>query len=173
MTASTQSADHSEIIRLAAEHDLEVDPESLQITDLGLDLRVAIVRADRGEHWLLRLPRRPDVLERAATERRLLPMIGPNLTVAVPDGPVTGPRPPALTLAADLSPQWCVDMASPTYAASLGEFIAQLHSIDTEQARTTGIDHHEPAEARAPWAQDIDRVADAFDVAPALLERWR
>src|SRR5699024_5016214 len=45
--------------------------------------------------------------------------------------------------------------------------------IDTEQARTTGIDHHEPAEARAQWAQDIDRVADAFDVAPALLERWR
>src|SRR5690625_7990591 len=83
------------------------------------------------------------------------------------------PGEPALTLAADLSPQWHVDMASPTYSASLGEFIAQLHSIDTEQARTTGIDHHEPAAARAQWAQDIDRVADAFDVAPALLERWR
>lgn len=182
MTASTQSADHSEIIRLAAEHDLEVDPESLQITDLGLDFRVAIVRVDGGERWVLRIPRRPDVLERAATEGRLLSMIGPKLTVAVPDWQVHSPRliaypllpgEPALTLAADLSPQWHVDMASPTYSASLGEFIAQLHSIDTEQARTTGIDHHEPAAARAQWAQDIDRVADAFDVAPALLERWR
>lgn len=182
MSSSTQTADHSEIIRLAAEHDLEVDPDSLQVTDIGLDFRVAIVSVGGGERWVLRIPRRPDVLDRADTEGRLLSMIGPKLTVAVPDWQVHSrtliaypllPGEPALTLAADLTPQWHVDMASTTFSATLGEFIAQLHSIDTEQARTTGIDHHEPPEVRAQWTRDIDRVAEAFDVAPALLERWR
>jgi len=182
MTSSTQTADHSAIARLAAEHDLDVDPASLQVNEIGLDFRVAIARAAGGERWVLRIPRRPDVLARADIEGRLLSLIRPQLTVAVPDWQIHSheliaypllPGEPALTLDDDGSPQWHVDMSSTTYSATLGEFIAQLHSIDAEQARSTGIERHQPEEVRQQWSQDIDRVADAFQVAPALLERWR
>src|SRR5690625_3076284 len=149
-TSSTQTADHSAIARLAAEHDLDVDPASLQVNEIGLDFRVAIARAAGGERWVLRIPRRPDVLARADIEGRLLSLIGPQLTVAVPDWQIHSheliaypllPGEPALTLDDDGSPQWHVDMSSTTYSATLGEFIAQLHSIDAEQARSPRIVH--------------------------------
>lgn len=179
--AMTAPADRSAILSLAARHDLDLDPEDLRVIEAGLDFRVAIGRAADGQRWVLRMPRRPDVLDRAEVEGRLLELVAPRLSIAVPDWRIRSaeliaypllPGEPGLTLAEDGTPQWHVDVSSTTYSAMLGQVIAQLHAIDVEEARATGVEVRSPQESRQQWRDDIARVADAFEVSPALLERW-
>ena len=67
----------------------------------------------------------------------------PQLDVAVPDWRISSPEliaypllpgTPGLSEETDGSVTWHVDIASPAYAASLGEVVAQLHAIDAAEA---------------------------------------
>ncbi|MGO1258730.1 MAG: hypothetical protein ACTMII_07250 [Brachybacterium sp.] len=84
-TAAVPPADLDALLELGSAHGLDLDGSTLHTEEIGLDFRVAIARAADGKHWVLRIPRRPDVLERAAVEGRLLKMVGPHLGIAVPD----------------------------------------------------------------------------------------
>ena len=169
------------LLDLAARHGLDLDGGTLRTEEIGLDFRVAFARAHDGGDWVLRLPRRSDVLERAAVEGRLLAMLAPHLDVAVPDWRISTseliaypllPGRPGLTVAADGEVSWHVDMASTVYARSLGSVVAQLHAVDAEAAAATGIEVRSPAQVREAWRQDLARVGAEFEIAPALRERW-
>lgn len=187
MTSFNPPSEPAGILALARRHDLELDPDSLEIEELGLDFRVAIgttaatASSPEPTRWVLRIPRRDDVLSRAEVEARALAWIGPQLGIAVPDWRIHSPEliaypllpgRPALTLDDSGTPHWHVDMSSRVYAASLGDFLAQLHGLDAEHARSLGLEHRDPAQVRERWREDIDRVAAEFTVAPRLLERW-
>lgn len=77
--------DHAAIAELAASNGLDIIPETITMNELGLDFRVAIAEANDGNHWVLRIPRRPDVMPRAEVEGRLLQHVNPLVDVAVPD----------------------------------------------------------------------------------------
>lgn len=173
--------DLEELLTLAAEHGLDLDGGSLRTEEIGLDFRVAIAHGADGEDWVLRIPRRPEVLGRAAVEGRLLTFLAPHLDVAVPEWRIVSdtliaypllPGAPGLSLEADGSVTWHVDMASADYAASLGRTVAQLHAVDAAAAAVTGIDVRSPGEVRASWRRDLDRVAAEFTIAPGLSTRW-
>lgn len=182
------STDDPQILRLAAEHGLDLDPRSLAVNEMGLDFRVALattasttVVADAGQRWVLRIPRRPDAMDRADQEGRLLTAIRPRLDAAVPDWRVHTadliaypalPGAPGLTLDEAGGPVWHLDIASERYSRSLGAFLAQLHAIDPAEATGAGVGLHSPDEVRERWRRDLEQVADGFRVAPALTERW-
>lgn len=177
----TPPADLEELLALAAAHGLDLEGSSLRTEEMGLDFRVALARAADGRQWVLRIPRRPDVLERAEVEGRLLAMVAPHLGIAVPDWRIVTPEliaypllpgTPALSLAADGAVTWHVDMSSPVYAASLGDAVAQLHAVDPDEAAATGIEVRSPAQVREQWHRDLARVSQEFEIAPALRERW-
>jgi macrolide phosphotransferase len=179
--APESPADLDALLELGAAHGLDLDGATLRTEEIGLDFRVAIARAADGQDWVLRIPRRPDVLDRAAVEGRLLAMVAPHLDVAVPDWRVSTseliaypllPGTPGLTVGADGEVTWHVDMASPVYAASLGTAAAQLHAVDPEAAAATGIEVRSPSEVREGWDRDLARVAAEFEIAPSLRERW-
>ena len=124
------------IIRLAAAHDLALDEASISVNELGLDFRVAIAETLDGEAWVLRIPRRHDVIARAEIEARLLQAVAPHLSAAVPDWRIHTdeliaypllPGKPGLTLDGAGAPVWHFDVASLTYAESLGDLLAELH----------------------------------------------
>lgn len=178
---ATPPSDAAGITALAARHGLDVDPASVRVEELGLDFRVAFARAADGEDWVLRIPRRPDVLARAEVEARLLRMVGPRLDVAVPDWRVHTPELiaypllpglPGLEMTAAGEVEWRVDMTSTVYAASLGDVVAQLHGLDPAEAEATGIDVRTPEQVREFWRRDLERVAAEFRIAPELRERW-
>ena len=54
------------LVALAAAHDLDIEPATLTTTEFGLDFRVVFARTRAGEDWVLRIPRRPEVMDRAA-----------------------------------------------------------------------------------------------------------
>lgn len=181
MTTPIPPADVDALLALAAAHGLDLEAPSLRTEEMGLDFRVALARATDGQEWVLRIPRRPDVLARAEVEGRLLKMVAPHLDVAVPDWRIVTPQliaypllpgAPALSVAADGAVTWHVDVASPVYAASLGDAVAQLHAVDPGEAAATGIEVRSPAQVREQWRRDLTRVSREFEIAPALRERW-
>lgn len=177
------------ILDLAADHGLDLDPSSVAVNEMGLDFRVALATtasatavSAAGQRWVLRIPRRPDAMDRAGTEGRLLTVIRPRLDTAVPDWRIHTagliaypalPGEPGLTLDESGAPVWHLDIASEPYARSLGAFLAQLHAVDPAEAAGAGIVLQTPDEVRARWARDIERVAAEFTVAPALADRWQ
>lgn len=179
--APVPPADLDELLALASAHGLDLGGATLRTEEIGLDFRVAMARARDGQDWVLRIPRRPDVLDRAAVEGRLLAVVAPHLEVAVPDWRISTseliaypllPGTPGLTVSADGEVTWNVDMASTVYAASLGTAAAQLQAVDPEAAAATGIEVRSPAEVREAWGRDLSRVAGEFEIAPSLRERW-
>lgn len=181
MTASPNELPAA-IGRLATDHDLELDESTIEINELGLDFRVAIARTPSGDPWVLRIPRRDDVLERADVEGRLLRMVAPHLAVEVPDWRIETPEliaypllpgEPGLDLDEQGEPQWHVDVSADAFATSLGEFLAQLHGIDTADVESTGIESQQPAEVREAWRTDIAKVVAGFEVAEDLMARWQ
>lgn len=179
--APAPPSDLDALLALASAHGLALDGTTLRTEEIGLDFRVAIASATDGDDWVLRIPRRPDVLQRAAVEQELLAMVGPRLDIAVPDWRISTaeliaypllPGTPGLSLAADGTVTWQVEMSSTVYAASLGTAVAHLHALDADAAAATGIEVRSPDRVREAWRADLDRVAAAFEISPALRTRW-
>lgn len=171
----------ADILDLAAGHGLSLQPESLRINEMGLDFRVALARTDTGEDWVLRIPRRPEVMDRAAPEGKVLQLVAPRLSAAVPGWRIHSasliaypllPGEPGLELDEDGAPVWKVDTSSPAFAESLGDLLAELHGTPLDDAAATGVEVHSPAGLRQAWRDDIERVAREFTVAGHLLDRW-
>lgn len=169
------------ITRLAEAHGLALDESSIELNEMGLDFRVAIARTIQGDPWVLRMPRRSDVLQRAAVEGRLLRMVAPHLSVAVPDWRIQTaeltaypllPGEPGLELTEAGEPEWYVEVSSLAFANSLGDLLAELHSVDAAAAQATGIECRDPDEVRESWHADIAKVSAEFNVAPHLTDRW-
>lgn len=177
----TDRSQTTSIHQLAKSHGLHIAPESITINELGLDFQVAIAEAVDGQSWVLRIPRRPDVTDRAVVEGRFLRTIAPHLSVEVPDWQIHTaeliaypllPGEPGLTINEQGQPQWHFDLESTEYAHSLADFLAELHSVDPAIVRPSGVDEFSPAEVRQRKRDDIARVVAEFDVAQSLRERW-
>lgn len=175
------ATEYVSITNLAAAHDLAIVPETITLVDVGLDFQVALAETTKGEPWVLRIPRRPDVTSRAAVEGRFLRCIAPRLEVAVPDWRIHTdqliaypllPGEPGLTVDPQGQPTWHFDTSSLRYARSLGEVLAELHRINPEEVRSTGIEILSAAEVRQRKREDIATVQSEFMVAPELQERW-
>lgn len=181
MSAAQPPDDLDDLLALAGTHGLDLEGSSLRTEEMGLDFRVAIARARDGRDWVMRIPRRADVLSRADIEGKVLDLVAPQLDVAVPDWRISSPEliaypllpgTPGLSVETDGSVTWHVDIASPAYAASLGEVVAQLHAIDAAEAAATGIEVRSPAQEREDWQRDLGRVSAEFEISPALWGRW-
>src|SRR5699024_623859 len=85
-------ADLEQLLALAADHGLDLLGDSLRTEEIGLDFRVAFARARDGQDWVLRIPRRVEVLARAAIEGRLLAHLAPHLDIAIPDWRISTER---------------------------------------------------------------------------------
>ncbi|ATB47576.1 macrolide 2'-phosphotransferase [Corallococcus macrosporus] len=174
--------DATQILELAASHGLKLKPDTLSVNEAGLDYRVVMARDLEDTLWVLRIPRREDVSAKLADEKKILDFIGPRLGVAVPNWHIAQrdliaypalPGRPGLTLnPTSGEPVWHFDRESRDYARQFGQLLARMHAIDVEEVRRAGLVVETPEQVRATWASDLARVRQAFDIAPALTERW-
>jgi macrolide phosphotransferase len=178
----TSSMDDSQVRALAASHGLEiVGPVS--INELGLDFRVISVATTDGTPWILRVPRRPDVLKKIEKEARTLSFLKERLPFAVPDWRVVTSTLVAYPMLTDTTAivvdaasgtsEWKIDQGSTVFASSFASALAALHALPIEAAGAAGIQVRTPEEARKAVADDIARVRQAFDVSEALVRRWQ
>lgn len=82
----------TEIVGLARSQGLTVHSENAQLNETGMDFQVVFAKDDTGMQWVLRKPRRSDVVERASAEGITLAFLRANLTADVPDWRIHTPE---------------------------------------------------------------------------------
>jgi macrolide phosphotransferase len=179
VTTGIPTPEKGDIVATARRHGLAV-AGNIEVIEVGLDFRAAFATDEAGTAWVLRLPRRPDVLPRAENEARALGLLKGRLPVEVPDWRVATPEliayprlpgTPAVTIdPATMAPTWHIDRGSSAFVASLARTLAALHGIDPAEAAAAGLKVSSPAEARRALAADLDRVKREVGVGESL---WR
>lgn len=168
---------------LARKHGLEILPDRIVFEEVGLDFQVAFASTADGTQWVLRIPRRSDVIEKSRAESRILALVRQHLPVQVPDWRIHSDELtaypllsgiPGVTLDAQTGElRWNFDRNSANFAITLAEAIAALHAIDHEEARAAGLNVLSPDEVRAETQANMDTVKGEFDVADGLWRRWQ
>lgn len=165
-----------QLMAAAAREGLRLTAHTLDT--MGLDFLVAHARDASGVRWIVRSPRRADVVAAAAHEARVLAVVR-ALPVAVPEWRVHAPDviayrrldgTPAVTLDGG-APVWnIIDPAapSPVFVASVADAIAALQALAPDGIRSQTLD-----EERATVANAFDVARPLLDPPDALWARWQ
>lgn len=178
---STSASESDPVSALALRHGLELSA-NLDINELGLDFRVVMASDRSGTPWVLRIPRRADVIKKIHRESRTLELLKKQVPFAVPDWRIVSgelvayPRlnePTAIHLDASSGEViWNIDRNSDAFVASLGSALAALHQIPVQQAVVAGLKNSSPEDLRRQVARDIEVVNNSFSIDPSLKQRW-
>lgn len=173
------------VIEIAKDNGLDILADSLTFNESGLDFLVVFAEDAKGEEWVLRFPRREDVMASTQKEKRTLDLVREQLTVEAPnwliynDSLIAYNRLTGLP-AATVDPEaqayvWVLDEKNvPTvFNETLAEALVSLHRIDHEEARTAGLPVETPEETRQNMAKRMEKVKEKFHVDPILWQRWQ
>ncbi len=174
-----------EVLELAHKHNLTIQEGSLQFNESGLDFQVVLATDTNGERWILRLPRRPDVLTSVDKEKRTLELIAPLLCVEVPRWTICTDEliayralngVPIGTIDSEAKAYvWEIDAANPPdqFHESLAKGIASLHRVSIAAAQAIGLPIETAEAARVVMQQRMDAVKNEFGVGEQLWNRWQ
>lgn len=184
MTGSFRSlATIDELLAAARREGLELATDGATLDTMGLDFVVVHARDASGTPWIVRSPRRQDVVEATRREARVLALVAPALMpVAVPAWRVHAadiiayPRiagTPAITVA-DGVPTWhVIDPAalSPVFVDSVARTIAALQAIASDGSATVRVTSI--AEERAALARTLETARGILEPSDAIWTRWQ
>jgi macrolide phosphotransferase len=173
------------VLAAAKREGLLLDAATAKVSEAGLDFYAVFARDDQGTEWVVRSPRRAEVVERARHEARVLAFVRPRLPVAVPDWrihtddliayPKLGGSP-----AGEIDPEamayvWKVDPQAlkPAFFASTGKALAALHGASLEDVAKAGFAVPDMAGVRAKVASQMEQVRREIGVPDVLWKRWQ
>jgi macrolide phosphotransferase len=175
----------NDLLAIAREHGLRLTPERQELDETGADFIVMHAVDEQGVPWVVRAPRRADVLARAATERRALELVRARLPVAVPEWRVFTPQliayprlhgnPAAVVDMTAGGYVWRFDETAPptAFLDALGDGLAALHRVEHADATAAGLPVRSPAAVRAMFADRMDRSRAVLDVPEIVWRRWQ
>ncbi|MCM3337474.1 macrolide 2'-phosphotransferase [Paenibacillus sp. MER TA 81-3] len=173
-----------EIVTTANYNGLRINANQVELNESGMDFLVAFATDDAGEPWVLRKPRRSDVLERAENEHKVLQLVREQLPIEVPDWRIFTPELIAYPLLrgkpiAMVDPggggylwQFEQEALSDVFFDSFAGALAALHRTDQDTAAKAGVRIKSPQEARAEFSKNIDEIKGSFTIPKILQERW-
>lgn len=173
----------AELLARARRHGLVLEAASEAIENTGLDFVVAHGTDAAGAPWIVRAPRRADVVAAASVEARVLALVGEQLPVAVPDWRVHAPEVIAYPRIAGVpavavtpaGPQWnIIDPAapSPVFVESMAHVLAALQAIAPTSAASQGVPTWTLAATRAKLAAAMTATREALQPSPRMWARW-
>lgn len=176
---------NEQVIDIANHHGLKIQAESLKSNESGLDFQVVFAKDLEGERWVLRFPRREDVLPKAKKEKQILDLIEPRVLVQVPVWEVFSDELIAYRLLEGI-PTGTIDTDAEVYVWEIDEkdvpdmfhdtlarALVSLHQIDHEEARKSGLSVLAPEELKSSMKERMEKVKTAFGVDEALWSRWQ
>lgn len=179
-----------EVLELADKHGLRLQADSLQFNESGLDFQVVLAADAEGERWILRFPRREDVLPSVAHEKRILELIAPLVTVEVPVWIVATNELIAYKALSGV-PAGTIDIEAKCYLWAIDEKnvpdqfhetlvhetlargLVSLHRVSLAKAHAAGLSIPIAEEVRAAMKQRMDVVRSEFEVGRELWDRWQ
>lgn len=180
------SKDMKQVIEIAKKHNLILKEETMQFNESGLDFQVIFALDESGIDWVLRLPRREDVMPRTRVEKQALDLVNkyvksfqaPNWIIYTNEliayKKLDGV--PAGTIDHNIGNYvWEIDINNvpPSFHMSLGRVLAELHSIPNDKATEFGLIVQTPEEARKSMKQRMNNVKTKFGVGEKLWNRWQ
>ncbi|HEY0132604.1 MAG TPA: phosphotransferase [Nannocystis sp.] len=174
----------AELLAAAAGEGLRLSTSAADFDDTGLDFRVVEAVDRDGTTWIVRTPRRADVVAAARVEARALQLVRPRLPVAVPDwrihsdAVIAYPRlagAPAVTMTT-AGPRWqVVDPAAPceTFLADYAAALAALQAVPVAEVAAAGVPVRSRDLVRARVRGDLEVTRDALAPTPAVWRRWQ
>ena len=175
-----------QVIEIAKKHNLILKEETMQFNESGLDFQVVFALDESGIDWVLRLPRREDVMPRTRVEKQALDLVNqcvksfqvPNWIIYTDEliayKKLDGV--PAGTIDHNIGNYvWEIDINNvpPSFHMSLGRVLAELHSIPNDKAKEFGLIVQTPEEARKSMKQRMNNVKTKFGVGEKLWNRWQ
>lgn len=175
-----------EVMEIAERHGLKLKENTLVFNESGLDFQVVFaIDLDENE-WVLRLPRREDVMPRTKVEKQALDLVNQYITTfQAPNWSVYTDEliaykklngVPAGTIDHEIQNYvWEIDEKNvpDNFHQTLGKALVALHSIPKDKAMEAGLLVHTAEEARQSMKERMDAVKAKFGVGEALWNRWQ
>lgn len=150
------------VLRLVRAQGAELD--SIHYLNEGWDSWVYTARDRQEREWILRFPKRAEVVDQLDREVTLLPLLTPRLPLAVPRFGLLGqpgegyphrfvgyPRLPGQSGLERLEDAFAVS----SYGETLGTFLAVLHAFPPQEACRLGVEADEE-EGLVEWAEQCE-----------------
>ncbi|TCW41458.1 macrolide phosphotransferase [Laceyella sacchari] len=181
----TMTLSDKQVVEVARRHGLMVREDALTRNESGLDFSVVFAVDEQGEQWVLRLPRRPDVVPTARKEKAILDFLDGKIPVQTPQWTVFSDELIAYKRlagvpAATIDPEakayvWEIDEHNvpDIFYETLGRAMAALHRTNPDQARQAGLTVHAAGELREAMRQRMEKVKVHFGVSQPLWDRWQ
>ncbi|MED1781045.1 macrolide 2'-phosphotransferase MphJ [Brevibacillus fortis] len=174
-----------QILSIAKDNGILVDPTTVKVNESGLDFLAIFASTIDGVPWVLRQPRRDDVIETARYEKKVLDLVSSQLSVEVPDWQVHTSEFIAYPILAG-TPMATINMETKNYDWYLNpeslpelciqtwaEALVELHGIHDDLARDAGIRVKQPSEVRESLREKMNEVKRVFGVSQMLWDRWQ
>ncbi len=173
-----------QLLTAARREGLELTASPGALDAMGLDFLVCHARDAGGVPWVVRTPRRADVIDGAAREAKVLALVRRTFPAAIPDWRVHAPDviaypriagTPAITLDTG-EPVWNVidpTASSPVFRDDLAAALVALQAIGPDDATAAGVRVQSIADGRAEIAEALVVAKGALAIPDALLARWQ
>ncbi|MFS0560740.1 macrolide 2'-phosphotransferase [Terribacillus sp. 179-K 1B1 HS] len=172
-------------VEIAKGYGLNVKEDSIIFNESGLDFKVAYAEDIKGNEWVLRFPRRDDVMKRTIVEKKTLDIINKYVDFQFPFWSVyeddliayrklTGV--PAGTIDPEIQNYvWEMNHENvpEQFHQTLAKTLASLHTIPIEEASKAGLIVHTADEARESMMDRMGKVKERFGVGESLWRRWQ
>lgn len=176
----------NEVIEISVKNGLLLKEDTLVFNESGLDFQVVFAIDQNEKEWVLRLPRREDVMPRTKVEKSALDLINENITTfQAPNWAIYSEDliaykkldgvPAATMNTQTYSYTWEIDEKNvpACFHMTLGKVLADLHNVSAEKALEAGLTVHTPAEARQSMKERMDAVKEKIGVGELLWNRWQ
>jgi aminoglycoside phosphotransferase (APT) family kinase protein len=172
------------ILAAARAHGLALTASPDDLDQTGLDFLVVHARDDAGTRWVVRTPRRADVVTSARGEQRVLALLHGRLPVAIPHCRLFQPEvigyprlagTPVVTVGPS-GPTWnIVDRAAPPppFLDSMADVFAALAAVPAEAAVAAGVAVVSMAESRASLRRAMDATREVLAPSSGVVARWQ
>ncbi|MBE6068189.1 MAG: Mph(B) family macrolide 2'-phosphotransferase [Clostridium lundense] len=175
-----------EVIEIATKHGLALREDTLVFNESGLDFLAVFAEDEQGNEWVLRLPRREDVMPRTKSEKQALDLVNQYITeFQAPNWDIYTDKliaykkldgVPAGTIDHEIQNYvWEIDINNVPncFHQTLGKVLAELHGIPKDKVVEAGLTVHTSEEVRQSMRERMHVVRAKFGVGESLWNRWQ
>ncbi|MDF2804158.1 MAG: macrolide 2-phosphotransferase [Anaerocolumna sp.] len=175
-----------EVIEIATKHGLNLKEDTLVFNESGLDFLAVFAVDQQGNEWVLRVPRREDVMSRTKGEKQALDLVNQySTTFQAPNWAIYTDELIAYKKL-DGIPAGTIDHAIGNYVweidinnvpgcfhETLGKALAELHGILKDKVAEARVVVQTSEEVRQSMKERMDAVKVKFGVGKSLWNRWQ